>query len=449
MHHDIRGLPQTAASAEAMRAFDATVEAYLAFELQTGDRLKETFALDPAMPLAHCLKGCFMLLFAKSDLAARAARALADAKAAGAEAGLTPREAQHLAALEFWLGGDLAAAADCYDALLLDHPRDIVALKLAQYLHFYLGDAAALRASVARPFYAWDEGVPGYGYLLGLKAFGLEETGDYAAAEAAGREAVARNPRDIWAAHAVAHVMEMQDRPQEGAPWIDGLESAWAGCSNFAYHVYWHRCLFLLEQGDIAAVLRHYDTKVRGDLSEDYLDISNAVALLWRLEQRGVDVGARWRELAEKSAALGRDHMLVFADAHFMMALAADGTEGAAEELLDGLETFASGYGTQADVAHEVGLPLCRAILAHRRGRYSEAVDGLLPFRPALHRIGGSRAQRDLFEQLLIDAAMKAGEGRLARSLLSERADTRRTNAWNRAMAAAAAKLPPTLKPTP
>ncbi|MGD1879490.1 MAG: hypothetical protein ACFB13_18570, partial [Kiloniellaceae bacterium] len=268
MQHDLRGLPQPAASAEALHAFDATVEAYLGFELATGDRLKETLALDPAMPLAHGLKGCFLLLSAKRDLAARAAKALADAKAAGARAGLTPREARHLAGLEAWLAGDLAAAAAIYDTVLLDHPHDIVALKLAQYLHFYLGDAPALRASVARPFYAWDDGVPGYGYVLGLQAFALEETGDYGAAEAAGRDAVARNPGDIWAAHAVAHVMEMQDRPAEGAPWIDGLEPAWAGCNNFAYHVYWHRCLFLLDQGRTEEVLAHYDTKVRGDLSE-------------------------------------------------------------------------------------------------------------------------------------------------------------------------------------
>src|SRR3546814_8216547 len=73
MHHDVRALPQTAASAEALRAYDATVEAYLGFELATGDRLKETFALDPAMPMAHCLKGCFLLLFAKRDLTHRAA----------------------------------------------------------------------------------------------------------------------------------------------------------------------------------------------------------------------------------------------------------------------------------------------------------------------------------------------------------------------------------------
>jgi hypothetical protein len=131
--------------------------------------------------------------------------------------------------------------------------------------------------------------------------------------------------------------------------------------------------------------------------------------------------------------------MLVFADTHYMMALAAEGPAGAAEALLESLEGFAGEAGTEAEVAHAIGLPLCRAVLAHRRGRYGEAVDALLPHRPALKRIGGSRAQRDLFEQLLIDAAVKSGRKALARALLSERAATRRANDWNRAMAAAVA----------
>jgi len=217
------------------------------------------------------------------------------------------------------------------------------------------------------------------------------------------------------------------------------------GSNNFAYHVYWHRCLFLLDQGRSDEVLAHYDTKVRADLSEEYLDISNAVALLWRLEQRGVDVGARWDELADKAARLGEDHMLVFADAHYLMALAAKHRDAEAEALLDSLVQFSRGQGTEEGVARDIGLPLGRAILAQAQGRFGDAVAALLPHRAALNRLGGSRAQRDLFEQLLIEAAVKADRGKLARALLSERAELRRDNAWNRAMTQAAATLSQTM----
>ncbi|HIP78459.1 MAG TPA: tetratricopeptide repeat protein, partial [Kiloniellaceae bacterium] len=216
MQHDRRGLPQSAASAAAMQAFDATVEAYMAFERQTGERLKETLGLDPSMPMALCLKGCFLLLFCKRALVPPAAKALAAAREAANERAVSPREMHHMEALQHWLDGDLQAAAARWDSILIDHPHDLIALRMAHYLHFYLGDAAALRNSVARPLHAWSDAVPGYGYVLGIKAFALEECGDYAAAEREGRAAIERNRADIWAAHAVAHVMEMRDRPEEG-----------------------------------------------------------------------------------------------------------------------------------------------------------------------------------------------------------------------------------------
>ena len=102
---------------------------------------------------------------------------------------------------------------------------------------------------VARALPAWDAAMPDYGFVLGCHAFGLEETGDYEAAERAGREAVERNPADIWAAHAVQHVFEMTGRPRDGIAWTEQLEANWRGCNNFAYHALWHRCLFLLELG--------------------------------------------------------------------------------------------------------------------------------------------------------------------------------------------------------
>lgn len=448
MQEDIRGLSQTAASAEAMQAFDATVEAYMAFERQTGDRLKETLALDPTMPMALCLKGCFLLLFCKRALVAPAAKALAAARDAARERGANERELRHLDALQLWLDGDLRAAAAAWDAILLDHPHDLVALRLAQYLHFYLGEATAMRNSVARPLYAWNDDIPGYGYVLGIKAFALEECGDYAAAENTGRAAIDRNPADIWAAHAVAHVMEMQDRPREGIGWIGGLESHWADCHNFIYHVHWHRCLFRLELGDHDAVLNDYDKKVRADQSEEFLDVINAIALLWRLEQRGIAVGARWAELGEKCRAMSEDHCMVFGDPHYVMALAAERANGgggkeddAVATALSSLERFAEGKGTEAGVARNIALPLARAAAAHRQGRFAEAVDGLLPHRSALYQIGGSRAQRDLFELLLIDAALKAGRKGLARALLSERGLQRPDNPWNHCMTDAAQSL--------
>lgn len=430
MLSDARGLTVTAANPAAVAALDATVAAYCGMRLDTGDNLKRALAADPDFLFAHTLKGYFMMLFAKRDFVARAKQALAAAEAAARAVGGTARERAHLAALRDWAQGDWQGALARWEAILIDYPRDLVALRLAQYGTLYKGDSEGLRDSVARALHAWDESVAGYGFVLGSYAFGLEESGEYAAAERAGRHAIAINPADVWAAHAVAHVFEMQDRQREGIAWIDGLDREWGELHNFVFHIRWHRCLYHLELAQYDRVLDLYDREIRAESTDEYLDISNGAALLWRLEQLGVDVGARWAELAERSAGRLDDHVLVFADLHYAIALAAAGA-GGVETWLQSSRAFAANGGeSQSAVMAEPGLGLAAAAFAHRRGEWGRAVELLLPLRPAIHRIGGSRAQRDLFEQMLIDAALRDGRFALARALLSERTRLRPDNAW-------------------
>jgi tetratricopeptide (TPR) repeat protein len=288
-----------------------------------------------------------------------------------------------------------------------------------------------MRDVLAGALPSWDAGVPGYGFVLGCHAFGLEETGDYAAAERAGREAVDCNSSDIWAAHAVAHVFEMTGRPHEGVAWVDSLQSNWAGCNNFAFHAFWHRCLFLIELGGLDRVLDLYDREVRPESTDDLLDISNAVALLWRLEQAGVDVGNRWEELADRAQGHLDDHLLVFGDVHYLMALAAAGRAGDAACMVESMERYAAESGeTEAAVAGEPGLALAQGLLAHRRGDYARAIEALHPVRHTIRRIGGSHAQRDLFEGMLIDSVLRAGRFDQAKALLADRLQHRPRNAW-------------------
>jgi tetratricopeptide (TPR) repeat protein len=272
--------------------------------------------------------------------------------------------------------------------------------------------------------------VPGFGFVLGCHAFGLEEAGDYAAAERAGRRAIELNRADIWAAHAVAHVLEMQNRTREGVAWVDALDPEWGNTNNFVFHIRWHRCLFHLDREDYERVLDLYDREIRAESTDEYLDITNAVALLWRLEQAGVDVGSRWAELRERSTVRSDDHLLVFADIHYAMALATDQADG-----MDAWRKSAEEFGRQcgviqADVMAESGLALGEAALAHRRGEHARVLELLSPLRGSIRRIGGSHAQRDLFEQMLIDSAIRSNRTELARALLSERLTLRPDNLW-------------------
>lgn len=429
---DARGQPVLAATPESVRGLDAAIDAYLGARSDARGRLDAVLADDPSCVLAHCMDGYFNLLSSKRAGFALAATALDNAcRAAGRTSALAPRERSHVAALDAWCNGDLRGAVHHWDAALDHAPLDIIALRVSQFVLSYLGESARMRVTIERALPAWGPQVPGYGYVLGCHAYALEESGDYARAESTGRRAVEINPSDIWAAHAVAHVAEMQGRLGDGLTWIRDVAPHWSHCNNFTLHLRWHEALYHLDLDRHDRVLDLYDAEIRRVSTDEYLDVTNAVSLLWRLEQAGVDVGSRWRELADCARGHQHDHALVFVDLHYLMALAAVGDTQGVGEFIESCERFARlGEHTEATVMAEVGLPLARAVVAHRRGDYGVVVDLLAPVRDRIKRIGGSHAQRDLFEQLLIDAAWRARRLPVADELLAERTTKRPRNIW-------------------
>lgn len=432
VYHDVRGLEVTSASARAVRHFDDVIDAYLHFARDTGAHLKQTLAADADFTLAHCAKGYFFQLFCIGALEAKARVSLDTARASAATRGVTPREQLHLDALACWIAGDLTGAAACWETILMAHPHDVLAFKLETYTRFYLGDSIRIRDTAARVMNAWDASLPGYHAILSVHAFGLEECGDYPAAEREGRRSVELDAEDLWGVHAVAHVMEMQDRRKDGIAWLEESAPNWSRGNNFVYHLWWHLALFYMELEDYERVLSLYDEKVRADTeSTEYLDICNATSLLWRLEERGIDVGDRWRELAEKAAQRSNDHLLVFPDAHFVLALAGSGDTDVLERMLASMRAHAGRAGvTESEISAAVGLPVCEAVAAWYAKRYGRVVDLLLPVRYAVQRIGGSHAQRDMFWQMLIVACLRSGRIHEARALLAERTVLRPGNPW-------------------
>jgi tetratricopeptide (TPR) repeat protein len=404
-------------------SLDQVIEAFLGARADTRDRLAEFLAAHPESAVGHCMDGYLYMMSSKRVNLPLATEALAHATAAMS----SRSDTLHVAALDAWTRGEMREAASHWDVLLSEFPRDILAIRVSQFVLSYLGESERMRYTVARALPSWDASVPGYGYVLGCYAYGLEEAGDYLRAEEIGRRAVEINARDIWAAHAVTHVAEMQGRLHDGLTWIATLSDQWNACNNFAFHLRWHEALFEIDLERYDRVLALYDREVRRQSTDEYLDVTNAVSLLWRLEQSGVNVGTRWRELADCARGHHQDHALVFADLHYLMALAAVGEH---DGFLASCVQFAGENGTEAAVMADVGVPLARAVLAHRRGAYAEVVDLLVPVRRQFRRIGGSHAQRDVFDQLLIDAAWRGRRLDVATDLLTERTTHRPRNLW-------------------
>jgi tetratricopeptide (TPR) repeat protein len=354
--------------------------------------------------------------------------------------GANEREWMHLAAARAWLDGDYDRAVDRYARIAAEHPRDLLAVQVAHLGDFMVGRQTGLRDHVAQVLHAWDAATPGYGYVLGMYAFGLEETGDHARAEEAGRRAVELDPRDAWASHAVAHVMEMEARIDDGIEWLGRTSGGWDQDNTFVFHNFWHLALYHLDAGDVDQALALYDRRIRPQRSDVALEMVDAAALLWRAHLRGHDVGKRFEPLAEDWARRIGDGYYAFNDAHAMMALLGAGRTDDAGRLLDGLERHAEGAGTNARMVREVGLPLCRALRAFARGDHRACVDGILAIRDHAIRFGGSNAQRDVLSLTALEAALRGGLAAVARALASERTRLRPTNPAGWAFAARASE---------
>jgi len=414
MHLDARGLPLSTASAKAAAAFDHLITGYLTQRADTPTRLTALLEADPDFALAYCMQGYFAMLGFKQAVIPVAVEAARTAQSLAVDA--TERERSHIAALTAWIEGDLDRAVAWWESILRTHPHDVVAFRLAHFVNFWLGRPQDMVASVDRVIPAWSEDIPGYSVILACHSFAHEEAGNYLAAEPSGRRAIELDPGDLWAAHAVAHVMESQGRRSEGIEWVTTLAPNWEGSHNLQHHLWWHCALFKLEYGDHAAVLELYDTRFRNLAApltvaspDVYIDVQNAASALFRLERLGVDVGDRWEELADKAEARIGDCLSAFTLPHWLMALTATGRTAAAERMIEAMRAFANGRGTVHAIVRDYALPIAEAQLAHAAERHAEAVALMRPAIGGMYRLGGSHTQQDVLEQLFVDAALKAG----------------------------------------
>ena len=417
---DIRGVPVSSAKGTSLDIYETALRALNCYRGDPVAIIDEALAEDPEFVMGHIFRAeVHLSMWERSVLPAirQSLHQLEDLQAKAND-----RERRHVEALKRWVAGDWNGMRGDFDRLSSVYPRDMLALQIGHLADFYHGDRDNLRGRIVRALPAWNSGDPGYGFLLGMQAFGLEETAAYEAAEQTGRHAIELEPDDCWAQHAIAHVMEMQSRQAEGIAFMEGRTQHWAQDDNgFAFHNWWHTALYYLDQGNVQQALSLYDGQIRAQPAEIQLMMLDAVALLWRLQLQGIDVGNRWAELVALYEGGEEAGFYVFNDMHAMMAYTATGNHNQAAKLLLAVEAAAESATTNGAMTREVGLPVVRAIEAFGRKRYAEVVDLLMPVRYRAFVFGGSHAQRDIVHRTLIEAAFRSGDGALARALTAER----------------------------
>ncbi len=419
MRTDSRGLVVAPADSESLSRYEEAIASVHGNRGDAHGKIERVLEHDPAFISGYCLRAAAQILSSEVPAETNLRDTLNKFEQFGRVA--TDRERRHQRAARAWLDGNTQLAAERYGEVIVDYPRDSIALQVAHALDFRLGHRDMLRDRVAQVLPHWNANVPGYGYVLGMYAFGLEESGDYTRAEDMAFRSLALEPFNAAAIHVIAHVMEMQGRTREGADWLQSNREIWSANAGFAIHIAWHLALFYVELGRRATALAIYDTIITPSPHSAVSSLVDASALLWRLDISGLNLGARWQHLADvwqgKSLAGRRAFTLV----HAVMAFSATGREQLSAETAELLRQDAATQLANIEDDLKLAVPLAEALQAFARGDYLRAVDRINAVRSLANRCGGSVAQCDVIHLTLTEAAIRSRRESLALALTAER----------------------------
>ena len=406
-------------SKAAADIFNAGMHSFICWRTDTFDLLDAAIAADPDFALAKLAKG-WILQTARSDTLKPAIENLIAAARPVIDAS-DDRARAYCDSLDAAARGRGIEASTIMEAMLARHPTDLLAHRLVQFEMFWNGRSAWMREIAERAAPAWRDDMVDYGCFQSVRAFASEEAGDYGLADRCRRAAIEIDPYDCWDTHAIAHVLVMQGEINDGVAWLEGLSGNWDEATQMGHHLWWHLCLFLLEQGEhdrildlLATRIRNPDSALVKAVPDATIDLQNVASPLMRLDLRGVDIGERWNIMAKVCAGRIHNHANAFSNAHDMMVLAGCGKFDLAGELLDSMRAFAAtGDGNLVTAYRVAGIAVCEAVLAHRRGEYARVIELMAPVCHDMHLFGGSHAQRDIFYQILIDSARREGRADL------------------------------------
>ncbi len=401
MQRDYLGNPVTGQSDATLRGIDDFIEGYLGYETRA-ERILAAAAADPESCLANVYAGLLWMLLEAPEAGARAAPFLAVAESMAPSA--TPREQLNARMLRAWVDDDLGLAIRICDQLTDEFPRDLAIVKTQQYFEFNRGNAPAM-LRVAMKIAPANAQVP---YAHGMAAFAYEQCHLLDEAESAARTALAMRRKEPWAQHALAHVLLTRGQIDDGARFLEEAQGTWIDLNSFMVtHIWWHLALFYLGQGRNHEALELYDRHCWGVAKSYSQDQIGAVSLLARLELAGIDVGARWEDLADHLEARAGDVVQPFLTLQYLYGLARAGRPQA-QSLLECVRRHAEHAPEFSRVVwQEVALPACEGLYSFAHGEYQLAWRRLGVAMPRMAEVGGSHAQRDLFEKILLDAAKR------------------------------------------
>ena len=418
--HDRYGLPLATSSATAVAHWETGLDLALAQNYGAEEEFALAVEADDGFATAYADLAFMQFI----RIAVPEAKASAEA-AVRLSAGISQRERQHAEVISLFVNGENLKASALLHEHLKDYPADALLLRLAQRL-YVLGCGGTGVSDYPPAFYQLMKSVaPSYGddwAFMGQYAWANHEIGLMNEGLSLAERSLDLKPDNGVAVHSVAHVFYEVGNNDEGsgflASWLDDYDRR----SFYRVHLSWHQALFELALGKYNQALAWYENDIRPAVQElKYAALADSASLIWRMHIYGdTQPPAPWQELIDVAAPAAANPGPSFRDAHAALAFTAAGDEASFNKLVDGLQLMADNGNTSA---LEATLPLVKGIGAFGREDYGEAVRLMEPVR--LTRIGGSHAQRLVFEDTLLEACLRAGEFDKATAMLRQRLSQR------------------------
>ncbi len=416
-HRDRYGLMLTTGSAVAAEHYVEGVDILLEQGYGAEEQCLQALTADASFALAHAALGLTQMVRENGDAQASATRAQQLVQPA------TRREQQHVKAVCLFIHGQGNQALNLIRNHLDEFPRDALLMRLANRL-YTLGCSGAGIRNFPVDLYdmmRWLE--PHYGadwVFLGQDAFAHHEIGLLDEALVLAERSLAARPTSAYAAHSIAHVYFEQGQAVTGSAFLEPWLADFDHRAHSHIHLTWHQALFELAQGRYCKASALYADAIRPSvLQKRTSSLSDSASLMWRMHlYRRQDMPSLGMELSAQAAPATESPGPAFRDAHAALAFAATGDEVCMARLLHRLEVLAN---EGAILVQEVTLPLVRGIAAFAADAYAEAVQYLEPLMPQLARMGGSHAQREVFEDTLLEAYLRAQCYDQAQSMLRQR----------------------------
>ena len=414
--------PTSAASALAVERNDDAVDRIFALQPGAEALVDEALAADADFALAHCTKARALLQTGDGRGARRWAK-----RAQALAAPLSERERSHAEIVCRAIHGESATALRMVREHAAAWPRDAVPFSFALGVYGLLG-FGGFKDFEAQQVALLESVAPAWGdedwWFLAARGWALVEIGHAERGIAMLERALDRNGANANAVHGRAHGYYEQGAAAEG----DAFIAAWLpGYSREAVlhgHLAWHRALFALQGGDVEQAMGVYKDAVAPDASEalPMFTMIDSASFLFRCVLHGhACEPALCRQLAEYAAKHFPKPGAPFVNVHLAMAHALAEDRDALERLAEGVATKLA---EDAQASGPIVASVCAAI-ADYGARPHDAAAVVAALLPETARLGGSRAQRDVFVDLAVSALLRGGDSKRAAAVARERHSSR------------------------